>query len=274
MVAENWLRDERSLFLTAWILTGSVGSYLFADTITGTMIFYLILPSLYLSIRNRELVKPISVFSLIVGTAGWLTFDLYAHGFGVWFVPTVLDFKLFDLLTVENLVWTILFHYLTAMIYEMLWMRDEKAPEIDRLLLSILPLSLVSAAFIAIFLRTNIFSLIELHYLWMIAAGFLGVTGYLIYREYRMKIVYLIAYMFLPILSYEILALWTGSWAFPGTATSYIGWIELFGQRFPIEESLAFLVGPAGVIVNYLFLVRKGPLPWIGKIQELYRETD
>jgi hypothetical protein len=55
-------------------------------------------------------------------------------------------------------------------------------------------------------------------------------------------------------LVYEILALNLGYWEFPQLQSQYVGWVNLFGVSFPVEELFFYItIGSISLLSYYEF---------------------
>ena len=60
------------------------------------------------------------------------------------------------------------------------------------------------------------------------------------------------SYFFLLSILFELTGLQLNQWTFPGS--NFIGWVELFGHRFPFEEFFfGFVMGAISVLTYYEF---------------------
>jgi len=201
------------------------------------------IPSLYLSLRNPMYVKRAALFAL-----AWIPLiimaDYIAHITQTWFIPdSVNPYRLFGLVTIEILVWMFLNIYLAVLFYEVFLDRHKvvrlKSPHIKYFFAGTLAALLILLAMMYFAPQQLL-----IPYWYLVGGTTLLGTVILVqfFRSSRVfwKIVKTVPYFLYLCFTYEIIALKSGWWSFPGN--EFIGWVTTFGVRFPLEEFIFWFV--------------------------------
>lgn len=205
---------------------------------------------MYLSIKAREHVKRSFIFSTLTIPAG-LAVDYTGHITKHWISPnTIFPFKLLGVVPIEDLLWAFFLTYFVVIFYEYFIDKHitKKAyePKFKYLYLIFLFLSLG-----LIFMVNNVRNI---PYFYLIG----GIVGLLIpvlcvktrLPNLWVKISKVFAYFFYLGFIYEITAVALDWWYFP-EGSAFIGWIEVFEIRFPIEEFIFWIMLWALAVLSY-----------------------
>jgi hypothetical protein len=168
-----------------------------------------------------------------------------------WFVPhSVFSFRLFGLIPIEDFIWGFLGVYLVVIFYEyFLDRRDEKRAKDYLHVLAIILSLLVLILFVFIFSNPDLLY-IPYIYLWLGLVLFLLplLTTVSFFPRLFSKYVKAISYFFALFILLELTGVHLNQWVFPG---EFIGWVELFGIKFPFEEFFFFIILGSAVILSY-----------------------
>jgi hypothetical protein len=244
------------LLLALFPVLASILSFaLRLNFLISTLLFFAV-PSLYLSFRTARAVPRGLLFALLWSLPSGLVIDYFANVNMTWYVPNTLFPRVLNLIPLENLLWAFLISYLIVMFYEHFDDKCSSKKVGDSKIRNLLIFALiVLVVFIVVFLfNPNLFN-IPYYYLFG-GIIFILLPIILFYSKYSSttnKFIHTGSYLLLISLFHEFTGLRLGHWTFP--SREFIGWVELFGIRFPFEEFIFFffLLTPA-VLSYYEFL--------------------
>ncbi len=237
-----------------WPIIATIFSFLFKLNAFGSIITFLIIPSLYLSIQGKGYVKKAAIFSAILSIPTIIAIDYMAQVTDTWLVNTVsiLPFKFFELVTFEVILWAFFTCYFIVIFYE--YFLDKHVthklwkPKMKYLILILL---IGFSTFLVSFFKLKFLMNIPYFYLFwgilLLAIPFL--IQILKYSKTTSKFFIAAAYFFYLNFLYEVAGLKLGWWIFQGT--QYLGWVSLFGVGFPIEEVLFWFILMAFGVLSY-----------------------
>ena len=232
-----------------FIITAFVSFKLNLKPLTGSFL-YLLIPSIYLSLRERKNYKKIFWAVLLLGGVLGFIFDFIETFNKAWITSRlVLPWKIFGVLSVDDFIGFLLMTLLIVIFYEH-FIDDEKDRRISPHLIPTLIPSLLIALSIIIFfpLRPDIFN-VPYAYLYGGIAVIAFPIFYCIRRpELISKFLKVAASFFMIWFVAEIVVLKTGGWYFAG---EYIGTVHVFGVTFPFEELFFWMMFYAASMVAY-----------------------
>jgi len=213
------------------------------NLLIATLLFFG-LPSLYLIFRNIGIVKKSFIFAFLFSIPLSLFVDTLAAIDGAWIVPcTVFPFKFFGVATVEVYIYGLLWVLMLVLFYEHFFDKGKKGDRISRNIRYLLYLFSVLLFFVVIFFFVNPSLLkIPYAYLW-ISLVFVSVPLFIFlyfYPKFVKRYLVVALFFFFVMLFFELAALETELWLFPGT--NFIGFVEMFKYRFPLEEFIFWMV--------------------------------
>ena len=107
------------VLMLVWPILASLISFLIKPNAFFSVIIFFGIPSIYLSFRAKECIKKSTIFSLIIGLPLIFIIDYIAHITGTWNIPSsIIDFRFLNIITVEVLIWAILYVYFIIIFYE------------------------------------------------------------------------------------------------------------------------------------------------------------
>lgn len=222
-----------------------------------SIFLFLGIPILWLSIRNPEKVKNVFVFALIFSIPVSLIADYLGILNKAWTVPdSIFAFRILNGIPVEDFIWGFCGVCGSTLFYEHFFDREGTQkinPKIKYLLGGFI---VMTSVFLATLQLNHHLLYIEYFFFW--GGIFLFVIPLSIFLfnnpKFFPRFIYATVYFFAISLLFELTSLKLGHWTFlDGT---FIGWIELFGQRLPFEEFFYwFCVGGASVLSFYEFFV-------------------
>lgn len=220
-----------------------------------SLILVFALPSTYLSLKNREKLKRVFLFSLFVSIPIAFIIELVAVGDNAWVVPaSVFPLRLFGFIPLEDLLWQFLTVYTIVIFYEHFFHRESGSGISKRITLMNWILFPLMFLVMFVFLFDKDLLSIPYSYVWL-GLIFFPVPAILFLATHRqffgsfLKVQLFFLYIHLV---FELIGLKLGHWIFPGE--HYIGWVRLLGQRFPLEELVfVMLIGAIAACSYYEF---------------------
>lgn len=216
-------------------------------------LLYMGIPSLYLSLRNSQLIAKTALFSLLVTPTLGLVIDFLAHFNQAWYeVPSFLQIRFLHTFPLQAMLWGFLYSYFILVFYEYFLDRDRNKTRLSgnfRYWVVIL-LALLSVFSVILLLDCSLLT-IRYFYIHLVIVLFFLPIVLVLSRFPRLigKLAFQGVYFAVISVIYEISALYTGQWMFPGS--EYLGWASLFGALIPIEEVLWILFAVPGYLCLY-----------------------
>lgn len=231
----------------------SVFTSLFFQTsfLISTLLFFG-MPGVYLSFRSKKAIKKAVVFSFIITIPTGFVFDYLGVLNKSWYVPkTLFPFRLLGVVPIEDFIWAFLLAYLGVLFYEYFSDkgRDEKISKNIKFL--VLAWSgLLVVFFILLSVKPEALY-ISYFYFWGGTIFLLLPTVIFLFFFPKVitKFVKTAVYFFVLAILFELTALQLNQWAFPGE--HFIGWVELFGYKFPFEEFFFWFIMAAVAGLSY-----------------------
>jgi hypothetical protein len=246
-------KKHLALFILYPIVAAFV-SFIIKPNAFGSVILFLIIPSTYLSVILRGNIKKTAIFALVTSAPFIIFADYIAHLTNQWVVPdTIFAARLLGLVPVEDALWAFFLTYFMIMFYELFLddRKDDKKvfPSKTKYLAVFFSSILIIFLFLYFFLPSYLY--ISYFYLWFgMALIFIPIIIELIRKPNLITKVFLTGvYFFFVSFLYEITALKLGWWCFPGQ--QFVGWVSIFGVRFPFEEFFFYVLLLAMACVSY-----------------------
>ena len=202
------------------------------------------LPCLYLIWREPSIIRKSFIFAFLFSIPLSVFVDTLAVFDGSWYVPhSIVPFRLFGAATFEVWLFGLLWVLFAVLFYEHFFGRhnaSDRFPKVYRKLLYLFAL-LVTIVVVAYVLKPSLL-VIPYFYTWF--SLIFVVPPLIIFLIKKPKFLARFslqgAYFFFTLLVYELVALQVGLWSFPGH--HFIGWINIFGYRFPFEELVFYMI--------------------------------
>ncbi len=256
------MRVFRSLFLKKLdvvlmvvfpVLAVALSLFFKANFLWSTFLFYG-LPSLWLSFRTPQKVLKTLLFTVMFSIPLGVIIGHFATADQSWFIDTVFPFQIFGVTPLENPIWAFFLVYFILIFYEH-FLDKGKHNLIDRRMKYLVwPIVIIFVLFIIAMLVVP--EAVYFPYAYLFTGVFIVAipTFLFLYKFPRLLQKYAVVtiYFFVLSLMYEFTGLQLNQWSFPGN--HFIGWVELFGYRFPFEEFFAWMVlGAVSAISFYEF---------------------
>lgn len=211
-------------------------------------IFYLVLPSIYLMLRERKNYRKIFWSVVILGLLLGFFFDFLAEFNGAWHVrDLVIPYKILGIEPVDNVLGYAVMVLFMVTFYEH-FIDDERDRRLSKNASRLFLLGTIAVILLVVGYLENqtVFKISHMY----LKAGLAAILFPLIYGFRHPKILAkfsALALFFIPVwLVAEIVVLKNGGWNFPG---QYVGWVTVFGVTFPFEELFFWMICYAGAIV-------------------------
>ena len=232
----NKLRDL--FFVTIAPLIIFIGVFAFGWQISclASLLLVLGIPSLYLSVLNRDKLKKIILYTFTISIPTGIIFDFAVRADNGWFIPkSILPYRLFDLMPLENYIWMFLAVYIIIIFYEHFCNKFEKEISKRLKIFSWIFYTLTALILIVHIIRCSFF-IIPYIYLYLGITLFLIPTLFFIwkYPKFMGSFFNVQVYFFYLHIMFELIGVKLQHWVYPGT--HYIGIVSFFGLNIPFEE--------------------------------------
>jgi len=204
-----------------------------------SVFFFLGLPVLYLSVRASKIcIVKTAIFAAIFSLPLSLIIDHIITADAGWYVP-VSAFRI-GIVPIEDLLFGFLSVWSFTLIYEYFIDRNESTlfwPEM-RVLIKLVATALILFGILYILRPT----LLDVPYAFLTLCAFFLLAPLIAislrFPRLVKKYIPVGVYFFFVSLCWELAALYVGQWVYPGL--HYVGWVQLFDFRLPIEEFVFF----------------------------------
>ncbi len=230
------------IILTVWSLLATALSFaIHADTIVSTLLF-LGVPSLLLALWAPQYVPKAILFGVIFLPL-WLFVEYVMHSTGQWYAASPFQGRFLGAIAYNSPLWFFLVQFYIIMFWEY-FLEHERHIQIWGRRMTRLALSLLCFFLITVAAWKWVPQLLNIPYFYfvlMVTVFILPVTLELrAHPKLLPKFLKIGSYFAYVFILYELTGIALGHWYFP--STSFIGWIELFGQRFPFEEFISWIL--------------------------------
>lgn len=223
----------------ALIITIFCKTNLFESTL-----FFFGIPSIYLTIRNHKIFLKSFIFALLLATVSSLFFDVLATLDKSWTIPNSLfSFRFFGIASVEVYFFGFFWVLLSVLFYEHFFEKSRREKIIEPKMKYLLTICVVLSSIVLITYLFNDIQILTIPYIysWFSLLFIVELIGFLYhYPNFLRKFILIAIYFFFLDFLFEIGALHNGQWIF--ASTHYIGFVELFNYKFPIEEFVFWMV--------------------------------
>ncbi len=246
-------RIDLILFLL-WPIISTVVSFIFKINNIASILLFLGIPCIYLSIKAKSHIKKSLYFALPVSVIAMLAIDYIAQRSGSWemYPNSILPFKFFDIVTFEVVLWAFLGIYFIIMFYEYFIHHEIVKKDWNYKMKYLMIWATLFMLIFVFFYATNPDSL-KIPYFYLIWGIILLLIPFLLqlysYPKITQKMFFVMAYFFYFNFIYEVVALKLGWWIFP--SQHFIGYVSLLGVSFPLEELFFWMILFAASILSY-----------------------
>lgn len=233
---------QHLVILTVWPLVVVAFSFAIHAHAIVTDLLILGVPSLLLAFWAPRYVLKAAIFG-IVFVPLWIFVEHIMDSTGQWYAVSAFPTRFLGTVAYDAPLWNFLVQFYIIMFWEHFLEHEQRIRIWQRRMtrLSITLLCFFTAAAI-IWIFTPQLLQIPYFYFWLMVTVFIIPVALELHAHPQLapkflKIAGYFAYVFLL---YEVTAVALGQWYFP--STKFIGWVELFGQRFPFEEFIAWIL--------------------------------
>jgi len=217
------------------------------------------IPSLYLSIKNKEKVKKVAFFSFLVSIPIAVIVELIAFGEKAWVVPeSIFPFRLFGFSPIENYIWQFITVYTILIFYEYFCnnkFQKDMSKKMKIMIYILYPLTIIMV--LMFYINQSLIN-INYSYIWFgIIFFIIPITLFLTkYPKFfvpflKVQIFFLYIHMI-----FELIGLKYNHWIYTGT--NFVGWFSLFGLKMPIEELFfVMIIGAIAACTYYEYFANK-----------------
>lgn len=210
------------------------------------MLLFFGVPSAYLAWRNPSFIARSALFAAVTSVPLAVIIDYVMETTRGWLLPTSIfgEFRLLGAVVVDQILWVFLWIFFIVMFYETLLEKHRAGKTVDPHLKTwALLLAAGSALFLGLYLSSPSTLAIDYFYLKLGILGAVLPTLVVIARLPTRAGPFFIAgaYFFALSFLYEMVALHLGQWFWPAE-NQFIGFVEMFGIRFPVEELLFWMM--------------------------------
>ena len=240
------------VFLIFQPVMAALLSILLRTNYLGTILLFYAIPSLYLTFRTSHKALRCFLFAIIAGVPMALLFDWFATVDGNWAITqTVFPFRLFNVITLENIPWLVLFAYFIIIFYEHFLDKGKHNLVDRRLKYFVWPLVILLIVFVVWIYLSPRTLVIPYAYFWFgIMLELLPVITFLsFFPRLLSKYMKVAVDFFAHSVIYEFTALKLNLWSYPGK--NFIGLVDLFSFRFPVEEVFMWFILSSVAIISY-----------------------
>lgn len=239
------------ILLIIWPLAAAFLSIKLHAVFLATVFLFFVIPCVFLVLRKKKNIKKVIYASFTLGLILSFTFDFLAEFNNAWNWNGGLltPHKIFGIVQVDVLFWFFFWVMYFILFYEH-FIDDEKYKKISRNAPLTFGLGILLGLKVII-TKTIYPSFLYIPYAYLVLC--LGILlVFIIMALYKPKLVRKImpvsAYFFFVYLTYELTALHTEIWTFPG---QYIGTVRIMSLEFPFEELIFWILLSSTIGVTY-----------------------
>lgn len=248
------LRKHELLIILLWPVAAAALSILFNAQFYLSLFLFYVVPSIFLSWSHPHLIKKSIIFALIFGIPVSFFVEYVMELTGSWVLirMELPHFWIIEYVSLIQIVWGVIYGYFIVIFYEAFFDRSVAKVIYPRTkFLMLLGILLISSVTIAHFFFPS-FLHIEYFYLKVgIVMALLPIVGIIIRSPSLVKkFIKIGSYFLYSSLLYEIIALRLNHWGFPNKE-KFIGYVTIFGESFPIEELVFWMILTALAVLSY-----------------------
>lgn len=232
------------LVLIALLVIAACVTVSFSVSKVVSILLFFGLPCAYLIWKDLSTFKKSLIFASLFSIPLSVFVDTFAVFDGGWYVPhSIIPYRLFGVATFEVWLFGLLWVLFAVLFYEYFFDHHRASdwfPKIYRKLLWLFALLVIGVT--ATYLIKPSLLIIPYFYTWFSIIFVVPPLIWFLVRRQKFlpRFVLIGSYFFVVLLVYEIVALYVGLWNFPGV--HFIGWVKIFGQSFPLEELIFYMV--------------------------------
>ena len=230
-------------------------AYITKDLFIGRSLFtglvLVVPPVIYLGIRNNKNWKKLIIASVIFGCLFGFALSFYAEATKAWSTNDyIFGFRLLGVNTLEEVFGQGLMALYTFTFYEH-FLDNEKERKVNRNYVVAMVIGSIGSILLVGIYLLQYPNKIQIPYAYIFAAVLAIIPLILVvYKNPHLinKFALLASFFFIVWFSSQYFAVLFNYWTYPG---SYIGWIEILGVRYPLEEMFFWMLLYSPTIVAY-----------------------
>lgn len=236
------------IFFLSILIIAPILSLVLKASFFMMIIFYFLVPSIYLSIRSPSAIKKAFLISIPAIPIS-LVLDYLAFHNNTWSVKTIFPFHFLGLIPLEDFIYSFLIVYIVVIIKEHFFEKNHKI-NFNHYKLFLLSILILIIIFFMSFIKSKEVFTISNYYFWLAFFIFLipAIIGIIMFPRLRKIMLIIGTYFFFLMLPWELIALKLGIWTF--LSQDYIFFIKIFGFKFPIEEFVTWIVLASSTIIS------------------------
>jgi hypothetical protein len=239
---------RKSLLFDFWVVVGLILCsipliLLFRVRPLTSAIFFFVFPAIYLFLRKKKPIKRVLTGSILIGVGIGFIFNVILSFNNAWnelSSQLVFNYRLFGFWPADEPIWFFLWALFIIVFYEHFYERETRGKISNRFKYVAFPIFLIFVfVFTALANHCNSFHLPYAYFLLALPA--IIPVGYVLryYPKLSLKFFKTGIFFFFLFFIYELTAVKLGQWYFSG---QYIGWVELIGLKFPLEELFFWMI--------------------------------
>src|SRR3989338_4848211 len=239
---------SKSLRIDFWVILGVI---LFSVPVilkfqvrpmTSALLFF-ITPTLYLFLRKGKPIKRVLAGSVLIGILIGFVFNIILSANNAWNEVSsqlLFNYRIFGFWPVDEPIWFFFWVLFIIVFYEHFYERERGGRISRRLKYLTVPFSIILILVLWGFYLNSSFLNIRYAYFILASPSVIPIAYVIKKRPYLTpKFFKTGIFFFVLYLIYELTAVKLDQWYFPG---EYVGWVNLAGIRFPLEELLFWMM--------------------------------
>ncbi len=201
------------------------------------------LPAFYITLRRPWLLKKSFIFAVMVSVPLSFFVDTLAAINGAWIIPTSLfPFKFFGVATVEVYVFSLTWVLYSILFYEYFFDAGQHGDKFSKRIRYFVFLALASVLYVVLGLLFDS-KWLHIPYYYAVVGVLFVILPSVVFLvknpSFWRRFVVMGVYFFTVLALFEIAAVWTGQWVFPGP--EFLAVFPVFGQLVPVEEVIIWM---------------------------------
>ena|SRR3989344_3858529 len=217
------------------------------------ILFFLGIPSLFLIWRNPQNIQKALLGTLLIGVVFGFAFDFLFELNQVWAwsddARLMFPYKLFGVVSVDVIISYALGVFFTVLFYEYFTDFDFSKHVSRHYFYALIAGLLVDVVLLGIFYIAPALLIISYAYFYLgIGMMILFLAVVFLHPTVLKRCLRIAPFFALMYVAFECVALSVGLWTFPG---QYVGYIQILGNRFPIEELFFWIIASSVVTATF-----------------------
>lgn len=244
---------EKILIIIYFIFVSFISSTFHLSYLLSTLLFF-IPPSIYVTIKRPKLFKSITLYALSIGIPFSIIIDTIAVYNNAWWETSVFQYRIFDFMPLDTVLWAILYLYTIIALYEYFFGVHESINVTKKFWKFALGLFVSLVFFVITFSLNRDWFTIPYFYtvfvgIFYVLTSFIGLIRH---QKQFIRLLKQCIFFSVLLLIGELGALASAQWGFSGS--EYLGMVNIGSLAFPFEEMIWILIGVPAFLYVYLEL--------------------